>query len=360
MLRKTVCIFAGAGALGKSILMLQLMAACATGKQWLGRDVPRCRTFGMFCEDSEEEVWRRQEDICRNTDIEMADLEDMDFQPADYIDDSALYRVSGKNDAGKPTWQWSNMVQHVKNLGAEIVIIDNANAVFEANENFKEQVRPFLAMLTRLAIEINGGVILIQHPSQAGDTDRSAKAGSRAWYDTVRSQMIIEYPKEFGPDDEPSNERILRFGKQNYGPRSKAMRIEYKDGIFVPCTISDQQGGFLSRVDVFELRARIEMFLRQGIGRGERFSVANNSNNHVATVTRKDKSWHRYTWDEIRSACDAMITDGRLVTVEVGPPSKRSFSFAPQIAPTQARKRDENQNFPLASCCVLAGFLPGA
>lgn len=329
LLRKTVCLFAGAGALGKSLLMQQLMTACGTGQPWLGMRVPRCRTFAMFCEDPEEEVWRRQENICRHMDVDFADLEDVDFQTISQMEDPTLYKVMGKNDSGKSTWLWGNLVQHVMNIGAEIVIIDNANAVFEANENFKEHVKPFLHMLTKLARDINGGVILIQHPSQAGDVDRSAKAGSRAWYDTVRAQMIIEYPKEFGPDDEPSDERILRFGKQNYGKRGKPMRIEWKDGVFVPCTLSAEQGGALSMFDFRELMAKIGIALRQGIDRGERFTIANGSPNHVGTILRREKAWQRYTWDEIRSACDSMMKDGRLVTVEVGPPSKRTVMIRP-------------------------------
>lgn len=339
MLRKTVCLFAGAGALGKSILMLQLMTACAAGRPWLGMNVPRCRTFGMFCEDPEEEVWRRQEKVCTYYDLDYSDLEDVDFQTLSQMEETALYKVSGKPEVGKPTWLWANMVQHVINIGAQLVVIDNVNAVFDGNENFKEHVRPFLHMLTKLAHDIDGGVILIQHPSQSGDVDRSAKSGSRAWYDTVRSQMIIEYPKEFGPDDEPSDERILRFGKQNYGKRGKPMRIEWKDGVFVPCTVSDQQGGSLSMFDYRELQAKIVMSVRQGVQRGERFSVAKSSPIHVGTVLRKEKSWHRYAWEEIRSACDAMIKDGRFETVELGPPTKRVIL----IRPTDCRYPGEKE-----------------
>ena len=56
--------------MGKSLLMQQLMTAAATGKQWFDRSMPRCKTFGLFGEDPEDESWRRREDISRFYDVE--------------------------------------------------------------------------------------------------------------------------------------------------------------------------------------------------------------------------------------------------------------------------------------------------
>jgi RecA-family ATPase len=337
LLRKTVCLFSGSGNLGKSMLMQQLISSCAVGKPWLGMQVPPCKSFALFSEDPEDEVWRRQEGISRSLDIDHGDLEDVLIQTLDQIEDPALYRVLGKNETGRPTREWLRLVEQVKDHGAELVIIDNANSVFEANENFKEHVRPFIGLLGKLARDINGGVILVQHPSQSGDIDRSAKAGSRAWFDTARSQMILEYPKEFGPDDEPSDERILRFGKQNYGRKRSAIRIEYYDHVFRPCLLADQQGGDLSLMDRLDMRSKVEKTMREGIKLGNRYSLTDGARNHVASVFRKDKSWQKYTWKQINSECESMVKDGKLVVVNC----KRNSTPVTYVRPVDCRYAEE-------------------
>ncbi|MGL9761976.1 MAG: hypothetical protein ACR5LB_07375 [Wolbachia sp.] len=36
------------------------MMAAASGKPWLGMDLEQMKTYGVFCEDNEEELWCRQ------------------------------------------------------------------------------------------------------------------------------------------------------------------------------------------------------------------------------------------------------------------------------------------------------------
>ena len=47
-----VTLLGGDGGLGKSIIVLQLMAACALERRWLGQQTKPCKAFGLFCEDT--------------------------------------------------------------------------------------------------------------------------------------------------------------------------------------------------------------------------------------------------------------------------------------------------------------------
>src|SRR3954469_7258114 len=67
----------GDGGTGKSLLAQQLMSATALGKPWCGLEVMPCRSFGLFCEDDEAELHRRQVDICGAIGANMIDLEAM-------------------------------------------------------------------------------------------------------------------------------------------------------------------------------------------------------------------------------------------------------------------------------------------
>jgi len=53
----------GDGGTGKTLLAQQLMTSCATGVPWLGMTTMRCPVLGLFCEDDEDELHRRQHAI---------------------------------------------------------------------------------------------------------------------------------------------------------------------------------------------------------------------------------------------------------------------------------------------------------
>jgi hypothetical protein len=53
----------GEGGLGKSLLAQQLQTGTALGTTWLGLPVEQVVSLGVYCEDDEDELRRRQRDI---------------------------------------------------------------------------------------------------------------------------------------------------------------------------------------------------------------------------------------------------------------------------------------------------------
>lgn len=316
--RKTTCLFSGVGGIGKTLLAQQLMTACATSKTWLGHQVAHCRSFALFAEDPEEEVWRRQEGVGEHYQVSHGDLDDIDMMTLNELDSPVLYGVSKADPAGHMTRLWMQIESFVRERGHQLVVLDNVNAIFGGNANYPEQVRPFLQNLNRLARDIDGLVLLIQHPSASGEGDSLAQAGTRVWRNTVRAQIIMQIPKDEDEAD-PSDERIIRIGKNNYGKRAPPLRISWDKGVFIPVLMSQTKGGRLTQFDELELRAKIAIALRRMIPMGTSFSLAEKSRIHVASVLKKaGPEWNGYTWAEIRSAADGMFSAGQIVAVTVG------------------------------------------
>src|SRR6202041_1010035 len=57
---RVVTGFYGDGGVGKSLLAQQLQTGTALGSSWLGLPVEDIASLGVYCEDDDEELWRRQ------------------------------------------------------------------------------------------------------------------------------------------------------------------------------------------------------------------------------------------------------------------------------------------------------------
>src|SRR5690606_16751155 len=71
-----VTLLYGDGGVGKTLLAHQYATAAAAGLPWLGQPTRRAKVMCFFCEDSEDELHRRQIDINRALGVTYADLDD--------------------------------------------------------------------------------------------------------------------------------------------------------------------------------------------------------------------------------------------------------------------------------------------
>lgn len=325
-IRKTVCLFNGPGSSGKSLLMLQLQAAAALGLPWLGRDCKRVRSFGLYAEDPEDEVWRRMSDVARYYGAEFGDLaEDVEILPADMMDQGpTLYRTARRDQVGSMTPLWGQISRFCRDEGRELVILDNAAFVYHGDRIDEGQVVHFMDQLKQLAVAINGVVVLLQHPSASGMESKTGESGSRGWNNAARSRLFLNFPPENDdPENDPTNERVLRFMKANYGPRNKGLRIEWKDGVFEAVTVSDQKGGQLTPTDLIELNALVVNAIGKLMDEGERVTLKDRAPNHAASVLSRRPEFRKFTWKEIAGSVRFLLSRNRLAVIELGPATKK-------------------------------------
>jgi RecA-family ATPase len=146
----------GDGGLGKSLLAQQLVTATAIGRPWLGLPVMHVRSLGVFCEDHEDELHRRQADINRLYGCEFADLEDMRWLPR-FGEENLLMTFEGGQ--GVPTPFFDELLCQAREYGAQLIIIDTVPDTFGGSENDRGQVRQFVqTCLGKLARDIDGCV----------------------------------------------------------------------------------------------------------------------------------------------------------------------------------------------------------
>lgn len=325
-----VTMLSGAGGKGKSLLCMQLQGAAALGQPWLGIDLPEpMRSFGLYCEDDRETLHRRMYDVARHYGATFPELEMARFKSRVGMANE-LMTFYGRKDDGEITNLFRQIREEIELWNIKIIIIDTAADTFAGNENIRPQVRAYVNALRGLVVNNGGGVILNAHPSRAGLSDGSGMSGSTAWEGSVRARIYLTEPKRTDPDvegeSEPTKERLLKTMKNNYGPAGEVIRLAWEAGVFVR---TDQGGGGGGIVERLDAAGKLLEAARYMIDRGAFLSAATDAPTSLVKKAKGLPSCKMLSWKALVGAQDALLADGRLVMVEMGPPSKRRKYIRP-------------------------------
>lgn len=234
-----VTMLSGDGGVGKTIVALQLMVACALGKLWLGRQTRPCKVFGLFAEDDEGELHRRLADIARHYDAELGDLENLQLCSRVGLENSMMEWRSPW-EPGETTWLHAEVMNHALDFGAELVVGDSLHDIFAGEENRRVQARQFVQGMREIAREIVGAVVITAHPSLSGRNTGTGESGSTAWNNAVRSRLYLTEADE-------GTERILKTMKSNYGPAGGEIRMRWNEGVYEAITEETGMLGSIKR-----------------------------------------------------------------------------------------------------------------
>ena len=225
-LRGTVALLSGDGGIGKSLLMQQLMTATVLGRPWLGLTVTPGRAAFLACEDDEDELHRRQWDINRHYGCEMADVIDAGLFLFGRVGrDNTLSRLDRKTWAMAPTDLLTAATHRCMQEGISYLVVDTATQTFAGNQNDEQQVVGFINQLRRVAVAIQGVVILTKHPSMSGRALGTGESGNTAWNNSVRSRFYLHNDKVNG--------LTLDAKKSNYGKADLSLLLRWERGAYV-------------------------------------------------------------------------------------------------------------------------------
>lgn len=320
--RGTVCLFSGDSGLGKSLMMQQLQTCAATGRDWLGYNVERVRSFGFYCEDPKTVLHWRQREICKSLGADEGDLEDMSIAARVGLD-NILMDFNRRTDEGKATPVYDQLRSYVRDFGAELLIIDTAAHTFNGNENIRAHVTAFINILQEIASETEGAVVLCSHPSVSSMQSGSGYSGSTAWRATVRAHMYLKRPKGYDDesDDADPDVRVLKTMKSNWGPGSGITRLRWEDGVFVP--IATERKHVTGAMEKLTIERAVLDAVRYLVKHGDRIAAESMARNNLNIMVGRLPSCAGYTRADIDAAADRLFESERLVRVPLGPPSKR-------------------------------------
>jgi RecA-family ATPase len=221
---RQVTILNGDGGVGKSLLALQIAAASAMGCETLRLQPKAGRVMYLGAEDEADEFHRRLADITGQHQRQLSDL--ADFRLIPMADRDALLAAPDKTGIMQATPNMTKLAEKLTDFRPGFVVLDTSADLFGGDEIKRGQVRQFIGMLRKPAIEFDMAVLLLSHPSIQGMQSGTGSSGSTAWNNSVRSRLYLTK----GTDDEDM--RILTTKKANYGKTGGEIRMRWSDGVF--------------------------------------------------------------------------------------------------------------------------------
>jgi RecA-family ATPase len=280
---RNVTLFSGEGAIGKSIVSLQLSVAHVLGKDWLSTMPELGPVINVACEDDADELHRRLSLILAHYSMSFADLKDLHL--LSLAGQDALLATPDKNGLIKPTKLLGQLITAACDIRPKLIVLDNSADLFGGNENDRTQVRQFIGVLRGLAIAADAGVLLTSHPSLTGMNSGTGLSGSTAWNASVRSRLYMKRATTEKDEEPDPNLRVIEVMKSNYGPVGETITVRWRDGVFVPVATM----GTLDRVAAE--KAADDLFLKlleRFRDQGRNVSDKKTANNYAPTMLSTD------------------------------------------------------------------------
>jgi RecA-family ATPase len=267
---RNVALISGEGAVGKSILIMQLGIAHVLGRDWL-QTLPEPGPFlYLNAEDEEAELHRRLADIAGHFGTPIAELEN-DLHILALAGQDAVLGHADRNGLIQPTPLFHKLREEACDIRPKLIALDTSADIFGGNENDRAQVRQFVGLMRGMAIDANAAVIVATHPSLTGINSGSGLSGNTAWHNSVRARAYMKPAKTVDGAEPDKALRLVEFMKSNYGPVAEAITVRWKGGVFVPEPKSgslEQLAGEARADNVF--LQLLERFTSEGRTVGER------------------------------------------------------------------------------------------
>ncbi|TPL87117.1 AAA family ATPase [Mesorhizobium sp. B2-3-12] len=318
--RHETTLLYGDGGVGKTLLIHQYATCAATGKSFLGQETRPARVMAFFCEDSEDELHRRQADINGMLHVDYSDLANLRISSRKH-DDNALGVWDKAMGTTKLTPAWHRLRDDAVAWGADVVIVDTLSDVYVGDEIARAQVNSFVkTCLGRLASEIGGSVIALGHPSVSGKTSGTGTSGSTQWSNAVRSRLYLRYPDK----TERGKIRELETMKLNYGPKGSVLKIRWDRGAFdvvAGMSTADRPAGFPASA-VPDLADAVEAAVAAAINEcaGVALATGRTSANYAPKVLKRRSPdvLQAFSVSEVEAAIGRMEQNGTIRHEEIG------------------------------------------
>ncbi|MGJ5216960.1 AAA family ATPase [Bradyrhizobium oligotrophicum] len=318
--RRNVALLSGEGAAGKTLLALQLGVAHALGRDWVGK-LPEPGPFLYFgAEDETDEIHRRLADILMHYGVDFPDLRG-NVHLLTFAGEDAVLGHADHPGLVRPTPLFLRLLKAVTEIKPILIVLDTSADVFAGNENDRSQVRQFVGLLRKMAIQANAYVLVNSHPSLTGINTGSGLSGSTGWHNSVRARAYLTTPKT-DRDEEPDPDlRVLEFKKSNYSKVSTSIALRWQHGVWVPVAGTNSIEKMAKERTADHLFvALLDRFNDQGRNVSEKAAAKNYAPTEFAKEAEAKK--HHIRKADFEAAMRRLFETSAIEVQPYGPPSR--------------------------------------
>lgn len=330
---ETLTLLTGDGGVGKTTLALGLASAMRTNGEWLGMKVTQGAVVFVTSEDDRKDVNLNLRAIVRAEDKSLAHLPDLHILSlADR--NSCLASAASKLAPITATPVWHALGRVIERRKPRLVIFDALADLYGGDESTRRQVRGFIVLLKRVAIQLKLAVLLIAHPSVAGMNTGSGLSGSTDWHNGPRARLYFLRPKDSDGKPLDADLRTLTVMKVQYAREGTVFRLRRRDGVFV---YEGKEGGG-APYDRAAAATKAEIvflaLLRAYDEQGRRVSP-NPGRNYAPTAFADDDDAEGVTSKAFARAMTRLLKANRIHIETVGPISRQRDQLTPGPDPTK-------------------------
>ncbi len=143
---RNVTLLYGDGGVGKSLVALQLAAAVALGRPWLGRPTVSGHAIFMSAEDDADELHRRLQDITQAEGVTLADLDRLTIRSL-AGEDALLAILDPRSGVLHPSDLYRELDAYFEAEQPTVAVLDTLADLFPGNEIIRAQARQFIGMI---------------------------------------------------------------------------------------------------------------------------------------------------------------------------------------------------------------------
>ena len=262
----------GDGGVGKSIIAQTALTACAAGvRELYGAPMASGVALGIFAEEEQDELERRERPICESLGVELARLDNLHV--ASNLGAENLL-VTYQGGVAVPTEFYYRIDATCAALRPHLLVLDPAADFYGGNPISQSEVRQFIQVILGGLCARHGLTLLLpMHPSAAGMASGEGAGFSVAWSNSVRSRLYLHRRS----DDDPSRVTLARK-KSNYAARGEELDLLFEQGAFA------REGGIVQAIRETNARRAILRLLAECEAIGRRVASSPKANENVSVI----------------------------------------------------------------------------
>jgi hypothetical protein len=228
----------GVGGINKTDFLIQLLMARSRGLIFLGFQLEASPVYGLFCEDTREQIIRRIDRIALHYGLTRADFPDLHFVSLVGYDQPELM-IFDQDRKDPVTDALRHIDKMVLQTGARLVTLDMGDHFFGGDPLRNRDIIRFVRKLDGVSVTRRFGMLMSRHPSQRGrGAGGRMESGSVGWEGCMRARIGLDIDRTDDQDDNPyrpkpvGEGRTLILWKSNYSQAGITIDLVCKGGVF--------------------------------------------------------------------------------------------------------------------------------